>query len=109
MPRVIKQTVKPVRDSKKEEIIQDLIDIFSKIGYKVRIEKGTFKGGFCLLRDQKLFLLNKNLEQDKKISILVKNIPETETQNIYIKPNIRELIDSESESDKDNNLFTKKQ
>ena len=100
MSKLIKKTAKPVFDNKKEEIIQDLIEILEKIGYTVRIEKGTLKCGFCLLRDQKIFLINKNLEQDKKISILVKNISETGTENIFIKPGLRELIYGETENEK---------
>ena len=74
MAKIIKKTVKPVNDEKKELMIEELIEVLDKLGYTVRIEKGIFKGGFCLLREQKLFLLNKNLEQDRKINILVKNI-----------------------------------
>lgn len=75
-------------------MIQDLIRIYEKLNFNVRIEKGTFKGGFCLLKDQKLFLLNKNIDQDKKINFLVKNLTLLGTEDIYIKPNIRALIDS---------------
>ena len=103
MAKIIKKAVKPVNDEKKDVLIVELIEILDKLGYTVRIEKGIFKGGFCLLRDQKLFLLNKNLEQDRKISILIKSIAGIGADGIFIKPSIRELIDKESGSEK---LFT---
>ncbi len=100
MSRVIKKSSKISHDEKKELLIQDLVGVFNKLGYSVRIEKGTFKGNFCLLREQKIFLLNRNLEQDKKIRSLVKNIANIGVEGIYLKPNIRELVDKESESEK---------
>ncbi|MDQ3022729.1 MAG: hypothetical protein M3R36_19520 [Bacteroidota bacterium] len=100
MAKIIKKVSKPVNDEKKEVLIEELIEVLSKLDFSVRIEKGVFKGGFCLLREQKLFLLNKNLEQDKKINILVKNISVIGVEGIYLKPNIRELVDKESESEK---------
>jgi hypothetical protein len=92
---IIKKSPKKETDESKEALIQELIEVLNSIGFSVRVEKGLFKGGFCLLREQKVFLMNKNLEQDKKINILVKNIAEIGTEDIYLKPNIRELLDKE--------------
>ncbi len=90
---IIKKAIVKKPDEKKEKLIDELIDIFKEIGYSVRIEKGMFKGGFCLLREEKTFLLNRNIEQDRKISILAKNISELGTEDMFLKPNIRELVD----------------
>ena len=100
MAKLIKKSSKPVYDDKKELLIQDLIEVLEKLDFTVRVEKGIFKGGFCLLREQKVFLLNKNLEQEKKISILVKNIAEADSDNIFLKPNIRELVEREKGNEK---------
>lgn len=100
MSKLIKKTPKPVTDEKKDLLIDELTGIMNNLGLSVRTEKGIFKGGFCLLREQKLFLLNKNLEQDKKINILVKSIAAIGVEGIYLKPNIRELVDKESASEK---------
>ncbi|MCU0372233.1 MAG: hypothetical protein MUE56_03180 [Ignavibacteria bacterium] len=98
MSKIIKKAQKPKVDEKQELTISELIEVYTQIGYRVRVEKGLFKGGFCLLREQKLFLLNKNLEPSKKISILAKNLADLEIETHYIKPNIRELIDAESKN-----------
>ena len=96
MARVIrKQHQKPL-DEKKELLIQELIELINQTGYEVRIEKGSFKGGFCLLRESKVLLINKNLEQDKKINFLLKNLSEIGTDEIFIKPIIREMLDNQS-------------
>lgn len=95
MSLIKKQPVKKT-DEKKDVTINELIELLNNMGYRVRIEKGTFKGGFCLLREEKIFLLKKDLEQDKKINILAKNIAEIGVEDIFIKPNIRELIENAS-------------
>ena len=100
MSKLIKKAAPPANDEKKESLIKELVDILDKLGYSVRVEKGSFKGGFCLLREQKIFLLNRNLEQDKKINILVKNIAGIGVEGLYLKPNIRDLIEKESGSEK---------
>lgn len=95
MSLIKKQPVKKT-DEKKDVLISELIELLSTIGYRVRIEKGAFKGGFCLLREEKIFLLKKDLEQDRKINILARNISEIGVEDIFIKPNIRELIENAS-------------
>jgi hypothetical protein len=96
MSKVIKKAIVKQVDEKQELIIDELIEVFKNIGYDVRIEKGSFKGGFCLLREQKLFLLNKNIEPAKKIGFLAKNLSELGVEDIFVKPEIREIIERES-------------
>jgi hypothetical protein len=96
MSKVIKKAVVKQIDEKQEIIISELIEVFKNIGYEVRIEKGSFKGGFCLLREQNLFLLNKNIEPAKKISFLAKNLSELGVEDIFVKPEIRDIIEKES-------------
>jgi hypothetical protein len=96
MSKVIKKAIIKQVDEKQELIIDELIEVFKNIGYDVRIEKGSFKGGFCLLREQKLFLLNKNIEPAKKIGFLAKNLSELGVEDIFVKPEIREIIERES-------------
>lgn len=96
MSKVIKKAAVKQIDEKQELIINELIELFKNVGYDVRIEKGSFKGGFCLLREQKLFLLNKNIEPAKKISFLARNLSEVGIENIFVKPELREIIERES-------------
>lgn len=94
MGRVIRKPREKKTDEKKEQLIKELISLYEQLGFTARIEKGFFKDGFCLLRNQKILLLNKNLEQDKKIKFLIQNLTELPIDNIFIKPGIRELIEN---------------
>lgn len=94
MGRVIRKPREKRIDEKKEQLIKELISLYEQLGFTARIEKGFFKDGFCLLRNQKILLLNKNLEQDKKIKFLIQNLTELPIDNIFIKPGLRELIEN---------------
>ena len=97
MSKVIKKAKDTQASENQEIIINELLEIFKQIGYKVRIEKGLFKGGFCLLREQKVFLMNKSIEPQKKINFLSKNLAEIGVEGIFLKPVIRELIEKEGQ------------
>jgi hypothetical protein len=96
MSKVIKKAAVVKTDEKQEILISELIELYKNVGFEVRVEKGSFKGGFCLLREQKLFLLNKNIEPIKKISFLAKNLSEIGIEDIFVKPELREIIEKES-------------
>jgi len=96
MSKVIKKAAVKQVDQKQEILIDELIEVYKSVGFDVRVEKGSFKGGFCLLREQKLFLLNKNIEPIKKINFLAKNLSEIGIDDIFIKPELREIIERES-------------
>lgn len=97
MSKVIKKAKDTRADENQEILINELLEVFKHIGYTVRIEKGLFKGGFCLLREQKVFLLNKNIEPQKKITFLAKNLADIGIEGIYLKPALRELIEKEGQ------------
>lgn len=99
MSKVIKKAPQKTVDENTEALIKELIELFEALGYAVRIDKGLFKGGFCLLREQKLFLMNKSIEQNKKLNILLKNLGEIGIEGIFVKPNIREMIEKAEGND----------
>lgn len=97
--QVIKKAPKKQNDPQKEATIAELIETFNKLEFTVRIEKGRFKGGFCLLRADRLFLLNKDLEQDKMITYLARNLASIGIDKVFVKPNLRDLIEKELTND----------
>ena len=85
-----------VKKRDKDSILAELHELANFIGYNIRYEKGDFEGGNCLLKDQKLILINKKLDPKKKINLLSKNIKEIGIDDIYIKPALREIIEEET-------------
>ena len=86
-----------LKEKEFEEIIQDLRSVASQLGASVRFEKGDFKGGYCLLKESKIIVINKNANLQKKAMILSAALKELGVDNIYINPKIRELIEEMSD------------
>lgn len=48
-----------------------LEDLISESDYILRYEKGNFKSGYCLLKDQKIMIVNKFYTTEGKINALL--------------------------------------
>jgi murein endopeptidase len=80
---------------KHEDLIQELHDVARQLGVTVRYEKGDFEGGYCILKDEKLLLVNKRLLPNRKASVLALAIRELGLENIFLKPAVRQFIEDE--------------
>jgi hypothetical protein len=49
--------------------------VLEEAGYIVRYEKGTFQSGYCILEQRKVVVLNKFLNVENRINILIELIP----------------------------------
>jgi hypothetical protein len=63
------------------------------MGAKVRYERGDFKGGYCILREDKTIVINKLSTLQKKVMILTAALKDLGIKEHYIQPRIREIID----------------
>lgn len=81
---------------KAEELVEELQEIARQIGVTVRFEKGDFEGGYCLLRDQRLVLINKRLMPSRKASLLALALQSIGLETIFLKPALRQYIEDES-------------
>jgi hypothetical protein len=82
-----------LKEKEFEEIIQDLRSVASQLGASVRFEKGDFKGGYCLLKESKVIVINKNANLQRKAMILSVALKELGVDEIYLNPKLRELIE----------------
>ena len=67
--------------------------IFTESGYVVRYEKGTFKPGYCILRDKKVVVLNKYFETEARINTLLEIIPQIELDESILTEATREFYE----------------
>lgn len=77
-------------------LLAELEDIVRRLGYNLRYEKGDFEGGYCLLKDSRLFVINSKNEAEKRIAIIARNLKEIGIDDIFVKPQIREVIETEN-------------
>ena len=53
------------------QFLNKLEDLIAESDYILRYEKGNFKSGYCLLRDQKIMIVNKFFTTEGKINALL--------------------------------------
>ena len=82
---------------KSSQIYQEYEQLAEQMDIKIIVGKGQFNGGICILEDAQVIVLNKQKPIEQKIKKLTQIFSELDLSNIYIKPIIRELIDSERE------------
>lgn len=80
---------------KKEALLADLEQVAKDFEYTIRYEKGDFSGGSCVLKQQKLILINKRLPIEARMALLARSYTDFDLDSVFIKPVVREFIDDE--------------
>ncbi|HEX2962057.1 MAG: hypothetical protein HF300_18345 [Ignavibacteria bacterium] len=87
-----------IKEKEFEEILKDLKALAGELGATVRFEKGDFKGGYCLLKESKVIVINRMANQQRKAMILSAALKELGIDQIYLTPRLREVIDEMNEA-----------
>ena len=85
-------------DNQIVELLEELAESFGlQISYEtIRLDEelGNRPGGVCLLRGQRLIIINPNASMREKIRILSEAVKLFDLDQIYIRPVLRELLDT---------------
>ncbi len=81
---------------KHEEIIQELNEVAKQLGVTIRYDKGDFEGGYCILKDQKILLVNRRLMPGRRAAVLALAMQEIGLDNVFLKPALRAFIEDEA-------------
>ena len=86
-----------IKEKEFEDVIEELKSLAAQLGATIRFEKGDFKGGYCLLKDSKVIVINKLANTQRKAIILSEAPKDLGVEQIYLTPRIREIIDQMNE------------
>lgn len=86
-----------IKEKELESMLNDLKQIASDLGAKVRYERGDFQGGYCIVKADKTIVINKLSSLQKKIIILTTALKELGVNEIYLPPKLREVIEEINE------------
>jgi hypothetical protein len=78
-----------------ESIVQELNELASGLSIRIRYEKGDFDGGYCILHEERLIVVNKKLSLQRKAAVIAVSIHEIGLDDVYIKPALRDFIEDE--------------
>ena len=82
---------------KPEQIYNALIELADKFKISVseqNLQKtiGKAKSGFCIVKDQKRFIIDKHLTLHKKVDVLGAFLSTLPHEDLYIMPALREVL-----------------
>ncbi len=82
---------------KPEQLYQNLKDLAEK--FNIRVSERNFrntgikvKSGFCRVRGENLFIMDKHISIHKKNRMLVSYLSKMPHEDIYVLPAVRELL-----------------
>ena len=78
-----------------EQILSELEQLASNCSISIRYEKGDFDGGFCVLKAERLIVINKRLAPARRSAVLARGLAEVGIDEVYLKPVVREYIEDE--------------
>ncbi len=87
-----------IKEKEFEAVLEDLKSLATQMGAKVRFERGDFKGGYCLVKDSKIIVLNKISTTQRKVITLSAALKELGVDDIYLSPKLREVIEEMDET-----------
>jgi len=81
-----------IKEKEFEQLMLDLREIANQMGARVRFERGDFKGGYCIIKEDKTIVINKFSPLQKKVMILTSALKELGVEDVYLTPKLREII-----------------
>jgi hypothetical protein len=75
------------------QFLAKLEDLIAESDYILRYEKGNFKAGYCLLKDQKIMIVNKFFATEGKINALLEILKGVTLETKHFSEKSRKLYD----------------
>jgi hypothetical protein len=74
-----------------KHFLSKIEDLYSETDYNLRYERGQFKSGYCILKSQKIAIVNKYYSLEGKINSLIEMLKEMEVDINKLSPKNQKL------------------
>ncbi|MEO7113687.1 MAG: hypothetical protein ABI183_24830 [Polyangiaceae bacterium] len=84
-----------------EEVVRELLNVAKRAGIEVRLEPldpdvfERHRGGICRIEGVRTILVDSEAPITEKISVLLRALGQVELDAIYMRPELRDRIDSQ--------------
>ena len=78
---------------KSEKLLLELESVLEKSGYKLRKERGSFRGADCVIEGDKLVIVNKNKPIEAQLGTIAKFLGSVDLTDSFIKPAVRKELE----------------
>jgi len=80
---------------KADKLLEELIQLATTMNYTVRRESGTFRGGACIVKEDRLILINRSMPHEASCVILARTLARLGASDTYAKPAVRDILERE--------------
>lgn len=78
---------------KPDKLLLELEQLLEQSGYRLRKERGSFRGADCVIEGDKLVLVNKNKPIESQLGTIARVLGEIDLAGVYVKPIVRKELD----------------
>ncbi len=75
-----------------KKFLKNIEEIYKKSGYTLVYDKGRFKGGYCLLEEKKMIVINRYYPLPSQADILIKLLGKLEINKEVLTPKEKEFL-----------------
>lgn len=93
---------------KPNQLFEELSEIAKSLGYRIRKDTGSFKSNNCIVKQEKIIILNKYASVNSYNKTLVAAIKQEDYEKIFIKPQLREFIENNNDNSELISIFETK-
>ncbi len=77
---------------KEDEILAGLEKLVESLSIQLRYEKGDFAGGYCVLKDKRMMIVNSALSPAQRLKVLASELAGMNLDEVFVLPALREVI-----------------
>lgn len=78
---------------KSDKLLLEFEQLLEQSGYRLRKERGSFRGADCVIEGDRLVLVNKNKPIEAQLSTIAKVLGQINLSETYIKPAVRKELE----------------
>ena len=79
---------------KTEQLLGEIEKLAKELDIDLRYENGEFRGGLCVLNEQRLLIIHSKMKPEQKLRIIAREIATLDLSNHSLCPELRDLVDS---------------
>jgi hypothetical protein len=77
---------------KTDKLLLELEQLLEQCGYRLRKERGSFRGNNCVIEGDRLVIVNKNKPIESQVGTIARILSDIDLNATYIKPAVKKEL-----------------
>ncbi|MEM1125467.1 MAG: hypothetical protein AAGI71_02360 [Bacteroidota bacterium] len=79
---------------KPTRLVREFEEVARQLGLRVRLERGSFRGGYCLVDGEPFVVLNRRHPPEVHVQVLAESLRTQDLDRVYLKPAVRSALEA---------------